>query len=131
MFETFTFPRSATGIALLGVLGFAAYTSFIWINATNIANDRWKVQLAVANEKVRQKTQARARRVEEECAQIDQQAQARVAAKKQSQELRDAIVTKKADGIIAVGPERGRVSRRTLYSCCRGGAARSRRPGQP
>ena len=134
MLAALAFLRSGPGMALAGALAFALYTGFIWIKATNAANDRWKVQMAAATEKVRQKQHARARRIEERLrVQIDLQRKARLSAEQTSQELRDELLADKSDPAVDVGngTDLDRVFRNTLYKGRRDGTAAAGRPGQP
>ncbi len=131
MLGALTFLRSPFGMALLGAAAFVLYTGFIWIKATNAANDSWRVQMAVATEKVRQKQHARARRIEESLrVQVDLQARARAAAEKLTMEMRDAIAANQGNTTVVVSPELDRVFERTLYKGRRGPAFAAQPSGQ-
>ncbi len=54
MLAALTFARSPLGMALLGAAAFALYTGFIWIKATNAANDSWRVQTAAMTLRLKQ-----------------------------------------------------------------------------
>lgn len=96
---------------LLGI-GVALVFSHGWvfIKATDIANNAWKAEIAAATEKVRAEAAARNRKTQEDLrVLVDVQTKARLEAEAATEELRNALAADETDATITVGPDLDRL----------------------
>lgn len=105
MFAALSILRSPIGAALLGAVALGLFTTFIWVRATNVANDAWQVKQAAAVELARQQDETRNDAIIGELrAQVNHEQQARRSAEAASEEMRNAFANDTSDTTVRVGP---------------------------